>query len=459
MSQDDPFFNPDDSDRTVIRPMPGGRRVGGPPPGGAPPPPPREPGDEAPRWIGELTAGSAANPLVRCAAPLLAVAGQLRNTLSHPDPAGLRNHLVREVRGFETCVRADGIADSVVLPARYMLCSLLDEAVMGTPWGSESIWSNQGLLISFHNETWGGEKFFQALERLIAYPSGNLHMLELMYLCLALGFEGRYRVREGGRDQLEAVRERLFQTIRAQRGDPEPELSPHWRGVVERRDPLIHTVPLWVLSAVAGVLLLALFTGFTFALNQDSDPVYLDLANLDKGLPTVEAPRTPVAVAEPVPEPVKPVYEEPPLTLRILLAEEIRADLLEVVDRQEGQTVVMHGDGLFRSGRAAVNDKYRPLLARIGESLSQLPGRVLVTGHTDSVPIRTLRFPSNYDLSLARAETVSKLLAEVTDDPGRFTAEGRADTELRVPENPKDARNRRVEITLRPASAAGRIRE
>jgi len=46
----------------------------------------------------------------------------------------------------------------------YVLCSLLDETVLGTPWGSESVWAGQGLLIGFHNEAWGGEKFFLALK-------------------------------------------------------------------------------------------------------------------------------------------------------------------------------------------------------------------------------------------------------------------------------------------------------
>jgi len=294
MSQGDPSTTVGDSNRTLIRPTPGGRRATDAPP------PPRARAEVAPVPRGALPTRTGLNPLVGCASPLLAAAGQLRTSTTHPDPQGLRNRLVSEVRTFEECARAKGIPENNVLTARYVLCSLLDEAVLGTPWGSQSIWAEQGLLIGFHKETWGGEKFFLALDRLITRPSVNLDLLELMYLCLAFGFEGRYRIRDGGRDQLERVREELYQTIRAQRGDPERELSPNWRGIVEQRDPLIRTLPLWVLSALAGVLLVALFAGFRYALHSDSDPVFLALGKLD--VPTVGSPGLPVSAPGPLPQ-------------------------------------------------------------------------------------------------------------------------------------------------------------
>nr|WP_207280708.1 type IVB secretion system protein IcmH/DotU [Thiocystis violacea] len=442
-------MTPGDAGPTVIRPIPGGRRV----PGTAPPPAGALPADAGlpPSFqVGDLPARSD-NPLVSCATGLLTIAAQLRGTPSHPDPEGLREGLTRQMREFETRARAKGLPDPVVLPARYVLCSLVDESVLDTPWGSQSVWANRGLLIGFHNEAWGGEKFFSALDRLMAYPAGNLHLLELMYLCLALGFEGRYRAREGGRTQLDRVREQLFQTIRAQRGEPDSELSPRWRGISQRRDPLIHQMPLWVFGSIAAALLLALFAYFTFSLNRASDPVYLALGGLDKGLPTLadrpqarlpDAPDSPSAT--------------PALTLRLLLAREIAAGQLEVVDRPQGQVVIIRGDDLFASGSGSVRPLYLPLLKRIAESLAQLPGAVLVTGHTDSAPIKTLRFPSNWHLSQARATQVRDLLIQVAGTPSRFTAEGRADTELRVPENPRDARNRRVEVMLMtPASPPG----
>jgi type VI secretion system protein ImpK len=109
---------------------------------------------------------------------------------------------------------------------------------------------------------------------------------------------------------------------------------------------------------------------------------------------------------------------------------------------------------LFESGRAEIAPSEKPLVESVARALQQLTGRVLVTGHTDNVPIRTLRFPSNWQLSKSRAEAVRALLAQ-TVAPERLTAEGRADTQPLVPNDTPEhrARNRRVEITLEPAPA------
>jgi type VI secretion system protein ImpK len=82
-------------------------------------------------------------------------------------------------------------------------------------------------------------------------------------------------------------------------------------------------------------------------------------------------------------------------------------------------------------------------------ALKQVPGSVLITGHTDNQPIRSLRFPSNWHLSQARADSVRDLLAPVVT-LDRMKAEGRAESQP-LDDNATAAgraRNRRVEITL-----------
>ena len=92
-----------------------------------------------------------------------------------------------------------------------------------------------------------------------------------------------------------------------------------------------------------------------------------------------------------------------------------------------------------------------PVLQRIADSLVTTPGDVVVSGHTDDVPISTRRFRSNWELSSARAVTVlHALLGNPNLEPHRVMVEGRAETLPLVPNDSPDnrARNRRVEIMV-----------
>ena len=153
-----------------------------------------------------------------------------------------------------------------------------------------------------------------------------------------------------------------------------------------------------------------------------------------------------VAAVAPAPPPPAPA----PPRLKGFLEDEIRQKLVSVDDRDDRSVITIRGDGLFASGAATVKDAYLPVLGRIATELKRVPGEVLVTGHSDNKPIATLRFPSNWKLSQARAESVLELLARDTGQPLRFTAEGKADTEPVAPNDTNDGRaqNRRVEITL-----------
>ena len=108
-----------------------------------------------------------------------------------------------------------------------------------------------------------------------------------------------------------------------------------------------------------------------------------------------------------------------------------------------------NADGLFKPGEATIGADDQWLLGRIADALKRVPGQVDVIGHSDNIPIRTLRFPSNWELSRARAESVARLLAAGIG-PGRIRADGRGDAEpVTANDTPQGrAKNRRVEITL-----------
>jgi type VI secretion system protein ImpK len=112
--------------------------------------------------------------------------------------------------------------------------------------------------------------------------------------------------------------------------------------------------------------------------------------------------------------------------------------------------ITLGADGLFVAGTAQLQAAQRERLARVAKALAGLPGRVEVLGHTDDQAIESLRFPSNWHLSRERAQAVAGALAEFGVPPQRLRAEGRAETEPRVPNDSPGgrARNRRIEVLL-----------
>jgi type VI secretion system protein ImpK len=421
----------DGGDRTLLRPRPGGRR-------GAPQTRVAAAATVTARAVvTSPVRGSGLNPLVDAATELLSLVGRLRQTVSHPDVGGLRGHLVQAIKGFDTQARSQGMSDNTVLIARYSLCTLVDEAVLTTPWGSESRWSERSLLSQFHNETWGGEKFFVALDHALKAPARNRSLLELMYLCIALGLEGKFRVLADGRNRIATVRDNLFRTLRQVSGEFERELSPRWKGVEGKRKRLSRYVPLWAVAALAGALLLGIYLGYLFSIGKTTEPVYVELSKIGQDARLL-APSAPIKRT---------------LTLREVLANDIKAKLVDVLEQTRGSTIEIFGDGLFASGSVEIRSEVLPVIGRIAEALNQFPGPIIITGHTDNQALglaARARFPTNWHLSQARADAVAAVLAQKLTEKNRIKSEGRADTEPKAPNDTPEhrARNRRVEITL-----------
>ncbi|MDD5296189.1 MAG: DotU family type VI secretion system protein [Rhodocyclaceae bacterium] len=386
--------------------------------------------------MSELLLVGGLNPTVSAAYLLLSAVPRIRTTVAHPNPNDLRETLLQQIGQFEAAARSRGVSPESVLVARYALCTLIDETVAGTPWGGTADWIKQSLLVTLHRETWGGEKFFQLLNKMAEDPTRNIDLLELFYACLALGFEGRFRVVDGGKAQLETLRERLADIIRRTRGEYERDLSGNWHGEQTNLRQANSFVTLWASAAVAALLLLGLFVWMSFSLNGVSDALAFG---------QVQAPK-----------PVRVVAAQPaPPRLKKFLEAEIAAGLVEVFDEAAESRVIIRGDGLFDSGSTTVKANYEHTIARIAEAINGVQGTVLITGHTDNQPIRSLRFPSNWHLSQERANSVMQMMATVVKEPSRMKAEGRADQEPRAANDTPDnrARNRRVEVIVRVAAA------
>ena len=251
--------------RGPARPNPGGRLT-------LVPPPPSQASPAERFW--EALALDRLGPLVAAAAALLGLCAQLKNSSSHPDVEGLRQRVLREIDAFERRVTPLGLAPRAIKASKYALCATIDDIVLNTPWGSRSVWTTRSMVGSLFSETWGGDRFFDLLAQLKKDPGVNVDLLELLYYCMSLGFEGRFRIASRGASELSVLREDVYRLIRAARGEFERDISPHWRGVAAARKLLRSIVPAWVVGAAGVALLLLLYAGLLFALNGRSDLVF-----------------------------------------------------------------------------------------------------------------------------------------------------------------------------------------
>jgi type VI secretion system protein ImpK len=143
--------------------------------------------------------------------------------------------------------------------------------------------------------------------------------------------------------------------------------------------------------------------------------------------------------------------------LKQILAPQESAGQLTVEDFGDKTVVTLIASNLFRSGSAQISSQYVSTLDAVAGALNQVPGKVVIVGHTDDQPVRSLQFADNFELSRERAVTVANLLKKTIDNAGRLEWVGVGSTQPRyqpvnTPEN--RARNRRVEIVSVDEGAA-----
>jgi chemotaxis protein MotB len=147
-----------------------------------------------------------------------------------------------------------------------------------------------------------------------------------------------------------------------------------------------------------------------------------------------------------------------PLELKPLTKADIES-LVKKMDASVEETpehflITLRSDKAFESGRASLQEAAKAQLELMAEELASRRNRLVITGHTDHVPIRNVSFPSNWELSSARASSVARLFEDFGVDKQFMTVSGRADAEPLVPNdtNIGRAQNRRIVILLEKQS-------
>lgn len=376
------------------------------------------------------------NIILSCASDLIILASHIRSLEPSNSIEQLRRDIEALITKFDKQIEQFNLSKEVGLTARYLICCLVDELVLSTPWGSDSVWSQQTLLSKYHNETSGGEKFFLIVNKLLEQPQRNIDLIELCYVCLSSGFCGKYRISKQAESELLQISQKLYAPIEQIR-PLSRDLSPTWQGVGKEETGFVKKFPLPVFFLILGFILLAVYITLLTSLKTKVEPLYQKVESI--GWEQL-APKTQDVQAKRLD--INTVADSLKRTLSVYIDEQI----VSVDVRNEQVIIRFVSTSLFKSGSSIVNENALPDVNILVNAIKNYAQRILVVGHTDS----TGKADSNWVISRKRAESIANWLTKSNQQLPNTMTRGVADTQPLV-SNDSDYNqsiNRRVELTL-----------
>jgi type VI secretion system protein ImpK len=130
-------------------------------------------------------------------ADAITLAAQLGDAQELPQPEVLKQRINALFSSMAQKGRQAGISEVDLRDATYAIAAFMDEQLLRSSWSGRVTWMAQPLQLTYFNENTAGEGFFQRLKALAA-TAGKEHLVQVYYLCMALGFRGRYSIAGAG---------------------------------------------------------------------------------------------------------------------------------------------------------------------------------------------------------------------------------------------------------------------
>lgn len=191
---------------------------------------------------------------------LLAFAMSLRRSSDPGDAEALRQRIDEQFRALESKARQSDVPQEDVQQAKYAIAAFIDEMILTSNWGLKDSWADRPLQLTYFNDFSAGEEFYNKVEALRAAKKNSV--LEVYYLCLALGFRGKY-VDLQGMEKKKVLIDSLLREIRGTAPAPGTGgLSPSWQPP-DTSKGLGRQFPAWLVAAGCAIVLLGLYLLFS----------------------------------------------------------------------------------------------------------------------------------------------------------------------------------------------------
>jgi type VI secretion system protein ImpK len=196
---------------------------------------------------------------------------QLRASIDLGDSRVLRERILSLLDNMERSCRDSGIAPEDIQMVKFALVAFIDETINTSDWVQKESWLSNPLQLDLFNRLDAGEEFFTRLDQLRERPQANAEVLELYYMCMVLGFRGKYQLHE--KEKLRLLIEDTHSELRRISGKPPEELSPHGRPIDEIVEVVTKEVSLWVIGVTAAAVGLFFYIVFTFLITSNAEEV------------------------------------------------------------------------------------------------------------------------------------------------------------------------------------------
>ncbi len=162
---------------------------------------------------------------------------------------------------FDHKAKALKIDSEDIAASKYALVAFVDEAVLRSQWAGKEQWADNPLQLQFFETYLAGEGFFENLAKLRARGEAAAEIIEIYYICLLLGFEGKYGVE--GSERLEALAKVIQDELERLRPSELKNVSPHWK-IADSPAPAASRLPRWLIYTCTAVIAccVLLYIGF-----------------------------------------------------------------------------------------------------------------------------------------------------------------------------------------------------
>jgi type VI secretion system protein ImpK len=217
-------------------------------------------------------------PISEIAAECLMLILQLRSTNEYGNPETLKNRVNEMFERFEREARSSGIDNEKINKAKFALVAFLDETIISSSWNQKDVWLSDPLQIRMFDTFNAGEEFFTELKDLRQRSSSNKDVLEIYYLCLALGFKGKYQLQSP--ESLRRIIDDLNMELHPEMYQSIDTISPN----AKPSDTVVMTarggLPTWVYPASAIVIFLIFYLILSLSATGKANDIIEALKNL-----------------------------------------------------------------------------------------------------------------------------------------------------------------------------------